>query len=224
MFSIIFYIFENFHRTLSPCWASSNSPNIISGISCCIYIGRYINISSPINSFYFSSFGKIPNLKLILHRVATCQYFSILKIKWLSWNIGPIKMFDTFGLSDIPYMNNWIPTSWNNSMVVNKFDRKNSVVMANMIPISLFANFWNRFGLFIIYSDIGIFSSCCKLRATSREVDCIYGIILLSHSKKLLETRNMPVFKTTLWICSGKGFHICVDHWPPFQSRNRILA
>lgn len=80
-------------------------------------------------------------------------------------------------------MNHWIPASWNQGGLIHKFNCENSVVMANMIPVSPFQSNGKRFGLLFVDSDVAVFACSRENGSATIKIDCVDGIFLLTHLK-----------------------------------------
>ena len=138
---------------------------------------------SPINSFEEGAFIQGPNFNLVLSWIASSQDFAILNIHWLAGEISPIEVLNAFALSDIPYMNDRIPSAWNDGVLVKEFEGEDPIVMANMIPVGLLQRLGDWLRLLVIDSDVGILASSPKRRTISWEVDGIDGVVIFSEEE-----------------------------------------
>jgi hypothetical protein len=134
---------------MRTCWSGTKYCWITTIKTCCINILCVINIPCPIDLLNFMKWFKVPNLNLICCRIISCQNFSILVIQRFSRYVWPIEMAWTFWLSNIPYMYNTVPASWNYCIIINKFNCKNAIVMSNIVPSSWMQIANNRFSFFV---------------------------------------------------------------------------
>ena len=88
----------------------------------------------PGYSLLQGEFVVIPDLQLVLGRVATDQQLSIVEINRISSHMQPKNSVDWFTLPDVPQMKDGIPSSWYYCVVVNEFYWKNPVGMSSVVP------------------------------------------------------------------------------------------
>lgn len=100
-----------------------------------INVSNLFFLAWPVQSFKSLKIPNIPQLNLILWSVTTCQNFIILEIQRITCKMRAIEWFDTFGVTDIPHVNHWVPPSWNQGILINKFDAEYSVWMSWIIPL-----------------------------------------------------------------------------------------
>lgn len=100
-----------------------------------INVSNLFFLAWPVQSLKSLKIANIPQLDLILWSVTTCQNFIILEIQRIACKMRTIKWFGTFGMADIPHVNDWVPSSWNQCILINKFDTEYSVWMSWIIPL-----------------------------------------------------------------------------------------
>ncbi len=119
-----------------PC---SKQTRIVVAKSCCVYVFGIVDVSAPVNFLYLLARPIVPYLDLVVGRITASQNFPILKVKRITWNVWPQKMFDAFAFSHIPKMHHWVPSTAHNYMAVNKLDTKDTIVVSRTVPLGGFA-------------------------------------------------------------------------------------
>lgn len=114
------------------CCVSENLPETW-GIDICHFL--LILSWRPGYSFLQGKFVVVPNLQLVLGRIATNQQLSIVEINRISSHMQPKNSINWFALPDVPQMKNGVPSSWYYCVVIYKFYRKNSVRMPSVVPL-----------------------------------------------------------------------------------------
>lgn len=177
MMTVLLDILIESNRRVGPSRPSSNHSYVVPRIAGSIHICRYVYIVCPIDFLNKLSFVKIEDLELVCRGIAACQDTPVLEVKRFSRNIGPIDVPDAFPLAKIPNMNHWVPTTRNEGGVIDEFYSKNSVIMANMVPVCLLESGCHWLGLLVIDSDVAVLARSGKLSSTSIEVKGVDSIL-----------------------------------------------
>lgn len=139
-------------------------------------------------------------MNLIFWCITTYKNLIVAKIDWISCYMRSIKWFYTFADSQIPLVNDWVPSSWEKDIIINKLYTKYSVTMSSIVPISWTECYINTFSIFIIDSNMCIFSGCNKMLTCRRKVNTMNWILLFLNCKKFFHWWNMPILEYTFSI------------------------
>jgi len=103
-----------------------------------IHVGHFVLILGrvPCYPLFQLKFIVVPYLNLIFSCIRSNQKLSVWIVQRISSDMWTKYWFYTFSLTDIPQMYNTIPTSRNDRVVINKFDRKYAVRMSPVVPFS----------------------------------------------------------------------------------------
>jgi hypothetical protein len=95
-------------------------------------------------------------------------------------------------------MNNAIPSTWNDSLLIYKSNRKNSIVMPDIIPscwlkidLYSFCIYKNKENTLIVNSHMKIFASCSKAFGWWWKINSVNSIMLLVNIEQGFERRHM---------------------------------
>lgn len=138
-----FLFMQNFHFIDSTCTSDNTILVFISKWenslpkTTRIHIRYFLFVScrAPVNSLLQSKFVEIPNLKLVLCSITPNKQLSIMIINWVSCYVQAKNWFDWFSLSNIPEVENWIPTPWYDCIIINELDGKYSIWVSSIIPL-----------------------------------------------------------------------------------------
>jgi hypothetical protein len=102
-----------------------------------IDIGDFIFIFSggPCYSLLLGKFIEIPDLDLIFRGIAAYQELSIMVIDRIASNMHAKDRFNRLSLSDIPEVEDRVPSAWDDSIVIDKLNWKDAVGVTSVIPL-----------------------------------------------------------------------------------------
>lgn len=99
-----------------------------------VNVGHLVLLTWPVYWFRFLKRSYIPLLNLVLRCVTPSQYLVVSVIQWVPCQVRPVERFHTFGMAHIPDVDNWVPASRYQGVLINEFNAKNSIWMAGIIP------------------------------------------------------------------------------------------
>lgn len=148
----ILFLFINSQLAVRPSWSCSQNAWLSLAIAGRIYVFCIIDVaSSPINFLNFCQSFNVPELQLFLGSIAASQNDAVLVIQRFSRNVGPIEMLYTFAFADIPNVHYTVPSSWNQSVLVDEFECEDSVIMAYAVPARRFEIMSDGFGVWVFW-------------------------------------------------------------------------
>lgn len=106
-------------------------------VRCSVNIGDFVLLltGGPINSLLHLKLIVVPHLHLILGSVATYQYLSVLVIQRIASHMRPEDWLHALPLPNVPKMQNAIPTSRKNGVLIDEFNRKDAIWMPSIVPL-----------------------------------------------------------------------------------------
>ena len=171
--------------------------------------------------------AQVPKLELVLLGVLSSQNETIMNINRVTSNEWSNNTPDALARANVPNLDVLIPTARDDKVRVltDKFGAEDTIGMAWEATTTAFHSFGQLSSLFVIHSDLGIFTTCEELLSILLVISCQKLVHRVVDLVQLATGSSMEMEQTTLSI--GRDHHIFSNsrslQWsPPTHSKKQV--
>lgn len=152
--------------------------------------------------------AQVPKLELVLLGVLSSQNETIMDINRVTSNEWSDNTPDALARANVPNLDVLIPTAGDDKVRVltDKFGAEDTIVMAWEATTTAFQSFSQLSSLFVIHSDLGIFTTCEELLSILLVISCQKLVHRVVDLVQQATGSSMEMEQTTLSI--GRDHHI----------------